>query len=77
MALNPDDLSPEYLFDILDAVAVRRTRPFVKRFYPADTVRIGCGKATCQDNAPWGSGAWEIWVCNYDPPGNWVGEKPY
>jgi len=41
MALNPDDLSPEYLFDILDAVAVRRTRPFVKRFYPTDTVRIG------------------------------------
>ena len=41
MALNPDDLSPEHLFDILDAVAVRRTRPFVKRFYPTDTVRIG------------------------------------
>jgi Protein of unknown function DUF262/Helicase conserved C-terminal domain/PLD-like domain/SNF2-related domain len=41
MALNPDDLSPEYLFDVLDAVAVRRTRPFVKRFYPTDTVRIG------------------------------------
>jgi hypothetical protein len=41
MALNPDDLSPEYLFDILDAVAVRRTRPFVKRFYPNDRVRIG------------------------------------
>lgn len=41
MALNPDDLSPEHLFDVLDAVAVRRTRPFVKRFYPTDTVRIG------------------------------------
>ena len=25
MAMNPDDLSPEHLFDILDAVAVRRT----------------------------------------------------
>lgn len=41
MAVNPDDLSPEHLFDVLDAVAVRRTRPFVKRFYPSDTVRIG------------------------------------
>jgi Helicase conserved C-terminal domain/PLD-like domain/SNF2-related domain len=40
MALNPDDLSPEHLFDVLDAVAVRRTRSFVKRFYPTDTVRI-------------------------------------
>jgi hypothetical protein len=40
MAINPDDLSPDLLFDVLDAVAVRRTRPFVKRFYPADTVEI-------------------------------------
>jgi len=38
MAMNPDDLSPEHLFDVLDAVAVRRTRPFVKRYYPNDTV---------------------------------------
>src|SRR5439155_56314 len=37
---NPDDLSPEHLFDILDTVAVRRTRPFVKRYYPSDTVMI-------------------------------------
>ncbi|HRI63763.1 MAG TPA: CAP domain-containing protein [Polyangium sp.] len=43
----------------------------------ADSLRLGCGKATCADNAPWGSGAWEIWVCNYDPAGNWSGEKPY
>ncbi len=40
VALNPDDLTPEHLFDVLDAVAVRRTRSFVKRFYPNDTVRI-------------------------------------
>lgn len=40
MAMNPDDLSPEHLFDVLDAIAVRRTRPFVKRFYPNDTVVI-------------------------------------
>jgi hypothetical protein len=41
MALNPEDLSSEHLFDLLDAVAVRRTRPFVKRFYPSETVKIG------------------------------------
>ena len=41
MALNPDDLTPEHLFDVLDAVAVRRTRSFVKRFYPNDRVRLG------------------------------------
>ena len=37
MALNPDDLTPEHLFDVLDAVAVRRTRAFVKRFYSTST----------------------------------------
>lgn len=41
MALNPDDLTPEHLFDVLDAVAVRRTRSFVKRFYPNDTIKVG------------------------------------
>ncbi len=40
VALNPDDLTPEHLFDVLDAVAVRRTRSFVRRFYPNDTVTI-------------------------------------
>ena len=34
-----------------------------------DTREVGCGVAR-------GSGH-EVWVCNYDPPGNWVGEKPY
>ncbi|MEX0755625.1 MAG: helicase-related protein [Actinomycetota bacterium] len=40
MALDPDDLSPDRLFDILDAVAVRRTRHFVKKYYPHDRVEI-------------------------------------
>ncbi len=41
MALDPDDLTPEHLFDVLDAVAVRRTRSFIKRHYPNDSLRIG------------------------------------
>ena len=45
MRVNPDDLTPERLFDILDSVAVRRTRSFVKRYYPNDTVPIN-GKDT-------------------------------
>ena len=40
MALNPDDLTPQHLFDVLDTVAVRRTRSFIKRYYPNDTVII-------------------------------------
>lgn len=40
MSMKPDDLSPEHLFDVLDEVAVRRTRRFVKNHYVGDTVVI-------------------------------------
>ncbi len=40
MSLDPGDLSPQHLFDVLDAVSVRRTRSFVKRFYPNDTIKV-------------------------------------
>ncbi len=40
MREDPSDLSPQHLFDVLDAVAVRRTRSFVKKHYANDTVRI-------------------------------------
>ncbi len=33
------------------------------------TRRIGCGVSRVGDQ--------EIWVCNYDPRGNWSGEAPY
>ena len=35
-----------------------------------DTQRVGCALYVCADGA-------EIWTCNYDPPGNYVGQKPY
>ncbi len=34
-----------------------------------NTREIGCGYASC--------GRSEIWVCNYNPPGNYVGQKPW
>jgi superfamily II DNA or RNA helicase len=40
MAMNPDDLSPEHLFDVIDQVAVRRTRRFVRHHYVGDKVVI-------------------------------------
>ena len=43
----------------------------------ADSLRLGCGVANCTTGSPFGSGSWQIWVCNYDPPGNYVGQKPY
>ena len=37
-----------------------------------DTQNVGCGYATCTDGFEY-----EIWVCNYDPPGNFIGRAPY
>jgi pathogenesis-related protein 1 len=34
-----------------------------------DTRRVGCAVARTART--------EVWVCNYDPPGNWVGKRPY
>lgn len=35
-----------------------------------NTTQVGCGVATCEDG-------YVIVVCNYNPPGNYTGEKPY
>lgn len=34
MAMDPDELSGKHLFELLDAIAVRRTRRFIKTQYP-------------------------------------------
>ena len=34
-----------------------------------DTKEVGCAVAR--------GGEREVWVCNYDPPGNWIGKQPY
>jgi pathogenesis-related protein 1 len=38
-----------------------------------NTRRVGCGYSTCEAMGF----NWAIWVCNYDPPGNFVGQTPY
>ena len=35
------------------------------------TERVGCAMITCKDDTE------HMWMCNYDPPGNIVGSKPY
>ena len=40
-----------------------------------DSVGVGCAFKECDNVAGFGPGI--LWVCNYDPPGNFVGEKPY
>ncbi|NQT48495.1 MAG: helicase [Chloroflexi bacterium] len=37
-AQDPTQLKPDHLFDVLDEVTVRRTRNFVKKYYPNDTI---------------------------------------
>ena len=34
-----------------------------------DSKELGCGLAHDRKR--------EIWVCDYDPPGNWVGRRPF
>ena len=42
-----------------------------------DTRGVGCAVRHCEKGAPFGSGPWTLVVCNYEPPGNVVGRKPY
>ena len=52
-AMDPESLSPEHLFDLMDQVAVRRTRKFVKDFYPNDEITLPDGsKATIRFPTP-------------------------
>lgn len=37
------------------------------------TQRVGCGAAECNIFGADGL----FWVCNYDPPGNFIGQRPY
>jgi hypothetical protein len=43
-AQDPDTLSPEHLFDLMDRVAVRRTRRFVKQAYLNDRIFNNVGE---------------------------------
>jgi hypothetical protein len=35
-----------------------------------ETQKVGCAIAVCPDKS-------QLWVCNYDPAGNYIGERPY
>lgn len=42
-----------------------------------DTQQVGCGITTCTTGSPFGSGSWTFVVCDYSPPGNFNGQRPY
>lgn len=35
------------------------------------STKVGCAIAVCEDSQE------QVWVCQYQPAGNWVGSKPY
>ena len=35
-----------------------------------DTTEVGCAMKVCPDKS-------QTWVCSYNPPGNYIGERPY
>ncbi len=41
------------------------------------TSELGCGIRRCSSGSPWGADDWTLVVCNYRPPGNYVGQRPY
>ncbi|MFP2962061.1 CAP domain-containing protein [Myxococcus sp. 1LA] len=44
-----------------------------------NTRSLGCAAQECTENSPFGPRfpTWTLWVCNYAPPGNYVGQRPY
>ncbi len=44
--IDPANLTPEHLFDLMDQVAVRRTRKFVKEHYPNELITGPDGRLT-------------------------------
>jgi hypothetical protein len=41
------------------------------------TRQVGCAKVSCTTGSPFGSGRWWYVVCDYAPPGNVIGQRPY
>jgi uncharacterized protein YkwD len=72
---NPSDVVAEWASEAKDYNAAKNTcrRGAVCGHYTQivwrETKKVGCGVAQ--------SGRRQVWVCNYDPPGNWIGQRPY
>jgi hypothetical protein len=43
------------------------------------TTHVGCAVKYCTTNSPFGQGfpTWTFVVCDYSPPGNYIGQRPY
>jgi pathogenesis-related protein 1 len=66
---NWSDEKPDYDYARNTCTAGRMCGHYTQVVW-SDTRRVGCGAAVCGDNS-------QVWVCHYEPAGNWLGEKPY
>ena len=41
------------------------------------SVGVGCAQQRCTTGSPFGAGVWFFVVCDYEPAGNFIGQKPY
>jgi pathogenesis-related protein 1 len=41
------------------------------------TTAVGCALVACTTGSPTGGGNWQFAVCDFSPPGNYIGMPPY
>lgn len=80
-ASTPDNVVSSWVSEVADYDYASNSCSGVCGHYTqvvwAKSLNLGCAFQACSMNSPLGGGSWEFWVCDYDPPGNYNGEKPY
>lgn len=69
VALDWASEKPDYHYDSNSCDVGKKCGHYTQMVW-ASSLEMGCGMTICPDKG-------QIWVCNYNPAGNWVGEKPY
>jgi len=78
LSTSPQDVvdawwSEEAYYDYATNSCTRVCGHYTQVMWKGST-HVGCGMAVC-DGANGTTS--DVWVCNYSPPGNWVGQKPW
>jgi pathogenesis-related protein 1 len=62
--------SEKQYYSLLNGCAVGHSCGHYTQVVWRNTKTIGCGRAICADKS-------QVWVCQYNLPGNIIGQKPY